>query len=582
MKLDRRLLRLLASVHLAFLLTLLLGFAGGVLAVLQASLLSKIVSRVFLDGLSLAEVAGFLALLLLVILLKALFAFGAEAASGSLAARIKQDLRTRFYRHLLDLGPLYTRNEQSGELVTTAVEGIEALDAYFSQYLPQLVFAALVPLAVLFFVFPLDLISGLVLLLTAPLIPIFMALIGSLAEALTQKQWLALSRMSAYFLDVIQGLPTLKILGISREQVRVIAGVSERFRTTTMQVLRVTFLSALILELVATLSTALVAVEIGLRLLYSLPGRAGGLPGISFEQAFFILILAPEFYLPLRMLGARFHSGMAGVTAAKRIFVVLETPAGSTPSALRVPQYPFPIRFCNAGYTYADGRIGLQEVSFEAQPGEKIALVGVSGSGKTTMAHLLLRFMDPDRGEIYAGDTPLRQIPGQDWRTQIACVPQNPYLFNDTVSANIRLGLAGASQVQVEEAARLSHAHEFICKLPQGYETPIGERGSRLSGGQAQCLNLARAFLRRAPVLILDEYAANLDPLAQARIDEAMQRLMIGKTVFLIAHRLSTVTQADQILVLSGGRVVEAGRHQDLLAVGGLYHRLVAASQGAV
>ena len=231
--------------------------------------------------------------------------------------RIKTSLRNRMVRHLLGVGPVSLSQERTGELVNAAVEGVEALDAYFSQYLPGLALAALVPVVYLLFVFPADLLSGLVLLLTAPLIPVFMVLIGSRSRTLTQRRWLSLSRMSAYFLDVLQGLTTLKLLGRSREQVEGIAQASDRFRRLTMSVLRVTFLSALVLEMVATLGVAVVAVEIGLRLLY---GR------LVFQQALFVLLLAPEFYLPLRLLGSRFHAGMSGIAAARRIFEILDLP----------------------------------------------------------------------------------------------------------------------------------------------------------------------------------------------------------------------------------------------------------------
>jgi ATP-binding cassette subfamily C protein CydD len=227
-----------------------------------------------------------------------------------------RNLRERFFAHVLELGPAYTRDERSGELVNTAVEGIESLDAYFSQYLPQLALTVLVPVTFLLLVFPLDFLSGLVLLLTAPIIPVFMILIGNLADSLTRKQWQSLSRMSAHFLDVLQGLTTLKLFGRAKDQAHVIGQISDGFRDATLGVLRVAFLSALVQELVATLSTAIVAVEIGLRLLYG---------HLSFEQAFFVLILAPEFYLPLRLLGTRFHASIPGVTAAQRVFEVLES-----------------------------------------------------------------------------------------------------------------------------------------------------------------------------------------------------------------------------------------------------------------
>jgi ATP-binding cassette subfamily C protein CydD len=473
------------------------------------------------------------------------------------------------------LGPAYTRGERSGELVNTAVEGIEALDAYFGQYLPQLALVTLIPLTVLAFVFPLDPISGLVLLLTAPLIPIFMSLIGSLADALTRRQWTSLSRMSAHFLDVLQGLTTLKLFGRSREQIQTIAEISDRFRQATLGVLRVAFLSALVLEMVGTISTAIVAVGIGLRLLYA---------RLSFEEAFFVLLLAPEFYLPLRTLGARFHAGMSGVTAAQRIFEVLETPLPLSASAggLRLPAPRFHIRFQDVHYAYEDGRRpALNGASFEIGPGQKVALIGPSGAGKSTLAYLLLRFIEPDRGQISVDGRSLGQLPATDWRERVAWLPQNAYLFNTTVAENIRLARPEAGPEEVIWAAKQAHADEFILALPQGYDTPIGERGARLSGGQAQRIALARAFLKDAALLIMDEPTASLDPELEALLQKSTERLLQNRTALIIAHRLSTVYRADQIVVLEAGRVVEVGTHETLLERGGVYRRLIAAYGGA-
>jgi ATP-binding cassette, subfamily C, bacterial CydCD len=573
--LDKRLLILARDRRLALAATIGLGLAAGVLSVLQASFLSRIIGQVFLGGIGLSGVRALLAWLFLILLLRALLAFGSERAANAIALEIKTSLRKRLFEHLLTLGPAYAREERTGELVNTAIEGVEALDAYYSQYLPQLVLAALVPLTFLLFVFPLDWVSAVVLLATAPLIPLFMILIGNAAQSLTRRQWRALSRMSAYFLDVLQGLTTLKILGSSRSQIGVIDQVSERFRQTTMSVLRVTFLSALVLEMVSTLSTAVVAVEIGLRLLYN---------QLTFEQAFFVLLLAPEFYLPLRLLGTRFHAGMAGVSAARRIFDILETqPHGTTGDLPAAAEPPSPavnsITFEAVCYQYDGERPALNGVTFSLHSGKKTALVGPSGAGKSTLADLLLGFLTPQAGAIHVGGCPLAEIPTQAWRAQVAWVPQRPHLFHDSVAANIRLARPEASLTEVEQAARRAHAHDFIQALPQGYDTLIGERGARLSAGQRQRLALARAFLKDAPLLILDEATNNLDPESEALVQEALERLLAGRTALIIAHRLNTVASADQILVLEHGRVVESGTHANLQAQSGLYQRLLAASQ---
>ena len=365
-----------------------------------------------------------------------------------------------------------------------------------------------------------------------------------------------------------------------------------------MGVLQVGFLSALVLELLSTLSTAVVAVEIGLRLLY---GR------LSFEQALFVLILAPEFYLPLRALGMRFHASTAGVAAARRIFAILDTPIGtSRPDAADAagrdqaadgPRPPAPageraapsgarrrafgIEFAGVSYAYASrGRPALDGVSFAIRPGEHVALVGPSGGGKSTVVRLLLRFIEPAAGRISVDGAPLDSLPAAEWRSLVAWVPQIPYLFYGTVADNIRLGRPGASIAEVMAAARQAHADGFVRRLPQGYDTPIGERGARLSGGEAQRIALARAFLKDAPFVIFDEATANLDPAHEALIQASAARLLAGRTALIITHRLHTIEQAGRVVVLSGGRLVEDGTLAALAEQDGIYRRLLEAGGG--
>jgi ATP-binding cassette subfamily C protein CydCD len=495
----------------------------------------------------------------MIIVMRAGFIWAGEISSGTAASKIKQGIRRQILTHIQSLGPAYLRGQagesgvQTGEVVNLASEGVDALEVYFSQYLPQIALAALIPLTILIFVFPTDALSGMVLLITGPLIPIFMYLIGSAAEALTRKQWLGLSRMSAYFLDVLQGLTTLKTLGRSRDQIEVIKKVSEHYRQTTMGVLRVTFLSALVLEMVATLGTAVVAVEIGIRLLY---GK------LAFEQAFFILLLAPEFYLPLRLLGTRFHAGMAGVEAANRIYGILDLPImrdGQPPVIYEGSKtwinHPPHIIFKNVGFSYSNNHPALDNVSIEIPPAKMTALVGPSGAGKTTLTWLLLRFLRPQNGEIIVDGKSIDEFPIRVWQENIAWVPQNPYLFDDTIAANIKLPKPDANQSEIVEAARLAHADEFIQELPLGYDTRIGERGVRLSAGQSQRIALARAFLKDAPLLILDEATSHLDPETDAQLRNSFQLLIKNRTVVVIAHHRATVAMADQVVKLNRGKV---------------------------
>ena len=576
MNLDRQLFTEARRSRVPLALTVGLGLLTGILIVLQARLLSSVIAAVFQNGWGLPQAAPALGWLLLVFVLRALLAWGSEVAASAAAQQVKGDLRQQVFAHLLALGPARMRTQRSGELTTTLVAGIESLDAYFSQYLPQLALVALVPLTILLAVFPIEPLTGLVLLLTAPLLPVFMALIGSTAEALTRRQWTALNRLGAHFLDVMQGLAALKALGQSQAQAGSIARASEGYRQATLGVLRVTFLSALVLELVATLSTAVVAVEIGLRLLY---GRIG------YPEALFILVLAPEFYQPLRTLGARFHAGMNGVSAAQRIFQLLaESPfpprhqeqslGDEIPAPPRLQERglggevgrpPAEIRFEDVHYAYPEGegedggRPALRGVSFTLHRGEHVALVGPSGAGKSTIFQLLLRFIEPDAGRILLDGVPLGQISAGEWRQQVAWVPQLPYLFNDTLAANIRLGRPEASSQEVERAAQQADLDGFIRSLPLGYETPIGELGTRLSGGQAQRLALARAFLKDAPILLLDEPAANLDPEQEIALLDSLDRLRQGRTVLTIAHRSVTAGRADRVISLANGQMIVTG-----------------------
>jgi ATP-binding cassette subfamily C protein CydCD len=567
---TRRLLNLAHDSRLALAVTILSGLLTGLLTIGQAAGVSRLVDGVFLGGQLLSDGAGLLRLLLLIVCLRALLAWGSEISANTVAVRVKSDLRQRLFDKICSLGPAYTRSERTGELVNAAVEGVEALDSYFSQYLPQLVIAALVPLSILMVIFPRDPLSGLVLLLTAPLIPVFMYLIGKTAEMLTKRQWDTLSLLSAHFLDSLQGLTTLKELGRSKEHTNSITEASNRFRDMTLSVLRVTFLSALVLELVATVSTAVVAVEVGLRLLYG---------QLAFQQAFFLLLLAPEFYIPLRMLGLRFHAGMSGTTAARRIFQILDfreqTTEISQPGAAEIQSFSI-LSISALSYTYpGETESALKDITLEIRAGEHIALVGMSGAGKSTLAALLLRFIHPDSGQIAINHEPSTVFSLESWHRLIAWVPQNPYLFHDTIAANLRLARPDATDEQRAAAVQAAHLDEFIQSLPQEYETVVGEEGARLSGGQAQRLALARAFLKNAPVLILDEPTSSLDPEQEMLVESAMHKLMHGRTVITIAHRLNTVFQADRIFVLEQGRLAEEGTHRELLERGGVYAALV-------
>lgn len=573
MKFGIRFLHQIPGARLFLTITVICGTLLGALVVFQAFFLSQIIDGVFLHRQTLQQVESLMLLLIGVIGLRGLLSWGNTVVANQIAATIKIKVRKRLLLHLSELGPLYTRGERSGELINTLNGGVESLDPYFSQYFPQLFLSFLVPTILVGTIFWIDLPSGIILLVMVPLLLFLLVLAGMMASAETKRHWKALSLMSAHFLDTLQGLTTLKLFGQGEDAEDQVRKVSERFRQTTMRTLRIAFFSSFILEEGATISAAIIALEIGLRLLIG---------QIPFQSALFVLLLTPEFFLPLRLVAARYHAGMTGSVALQRIFEILETPVPS-PATSDAQSVLFratasaetSISLEQVSYTYDGQRPALHDISFAVAPGQKVALVGPSGAGKTTIAHLLLRFIEADSGQVHLNGKTAQEMSPQEWRKQIAWVPQHPYLFNATVTENIRLGCPQATHAQILEAARLAHATTFIDALPQTYETVIGEQGARLSGGEAQRISLARAFLKNAPLLILDEATSYLDSDHEADILESIAHLEEGRTVLLIAHRLSTVYSADQIVVIDAGRVVESGTHQELSQQSGVYQRFI-------
>jgi thiol reductant ABC exporter CydD subunit len=533
-----------------------LGAAGTALILLQAGLLATALAGAA-RGIGIGALAGTLAWLGVVLAGRAAAAAGGEAAALRAAADVKSGLRRRLSAHVLRLGPAWLGGQQAGEITALATKGLDGLDAYFARYLPQLMLAVLVPLAVLVRVAFADWISAVIIVVTLPLIPVFGILIGWHTRAQTQRQWRLLALLGGHFLDVVSGLPTLKLFGRARAQAEVIEEVTSAHRKATMTTLRVAFLSSLVLELTAALATALVAVEIGLRLLYG---------HVSYQTALLVLLLTPEAYLPLRNAGGQFHASTEGTTAAQRAFEILDTPlpvspaptpAATTSADADLSREDIALRAVTLSYP-GRGRPALDEVSLTIRPGEQIILTGPNGAGKSSLLALLLRFAAPASGAITAGSVDLAEIPADRWRSQIAWVPQHPHLFTATVAENIALGEPGASREDIAAAARLAGADEFIRRLRDGYDTVLTEDARSLSAGQRQKLALARAFLRRAPVLLLDEPTAHLDPVSADRVMAALEDQLADRTVVLVTHRPPPPGRAGRptrILTLDHGRL---------------------------
>ncbi|GAA2150812.1 thiol reductant ABC exporter subunit CydD [Actinomadura napierensis] len=544
--LDPRLLRYARTTRIFLLSSVALGTATAALIIAQATLLADMLTRAFLGGATLTGLRTPMLLLLGVVLGRAFVAWLQEVAAHRSSAAVKSQLRGRLLAHAMALGPRWLSGERSGELATLATRGIDALDDYFSRYLPQLVLAVIVPAAVGLRILLGDWPSAVTIAATLPLIPVFAILVGLTAQRKMDRQWRTLSVLAAHFLDVVAGLPTLKVFGRARAQADRIREVTDRHRRATMATLRIAFLSALVLELLSTLSVALVAVSIGLRLVDG---------GLGLETALLVLVLAPEAYLPLRQVGAQYHASVEGLTAASRIFEVLETPLPATGSRSDVPDLSrATLRLEGVTVTYPRGP-AIEDFSLTVHPGETVALVGPSGAGKSTVLSVLLGFVRPDSGRVLVDWDDLGSFSPDAWRERIAWVPQRPYLFAGTVAENIRLGRPDASDASVRAAAEAANALEFVSALPGGFETVLGDRGSGLSAGQRQRIALARAFLRDAPLLLLDEPTSNLDGESEAAVIDAVERLKTGRTVLLVAHRPALAALADRVVAVEPAAV---------------------------
>ncbi|MFJ8865964.1 thiol reductant ABC exporter subunit CydD [Streptomyces sp. NPDC102473] len=537
---DPRLLRYARATRFFLAAVVALGLVGAALVIAQAMLVAEVVVGGFQDGLTAAGLRTPLLLLAAVALGRALVAWLTELAAHRASSAVKSELRGRLMERASGLGPEWLSGQRTGSLIALATRGVDALDDYFSRYLPQLGLAVVVPVAVLARIVTEDWVSAAIIVVTLPLIPLFMILIGWATQSRMDHQWRLLSRLSGHFLDVVAGLPTLKVFGRAKAQAESIRTITSQYRRATLKTLRIAFLSSFALELLATLSVALVAVTIGMRLVHG---------ELDLYTGLVILILAPEAYLPIRQVGAQYHAAAEGLSAAEEIFAVLET----EPAAKGSQDVPRSLRLELEGVTVQhEGRTepSLDTASLVVEQGETVALVGPSGIGKSTLLDVVLGFTTPDEGRVRVGGTELCAVSPERWRDQIAWVPQRPHLFAGTIAENVRLARPGADDEAVVAALREAGAYDFVEALPEGTGTLLGEDGAGLSAGQRQRLALARAFLADRPLLLLDEPTASLDGETEAGIVDAVRRLSVGRTVLLVVHRPALLSVADRVVVL--------------------------------
>jgi ATP-binding cassette subfamily C protein CydD len=578
---DHNLMRQTRAKGLALQLTIVSGILCGGFIILQAIFIAELINAVFLDRVPLEFIKTPIFLLVLVIILRFLTQFFTDWLAARIGIDVKEKLRSVILQKTIRLGPVYTSGEKKGEINVLLTDGIEALDPYFSQYIPQLILAAFVPVVIVISIFPVDPLSFFILLVTAPLLPIFMYLLGSQSEKSTQNRWHQLLKSNSYFYDTVQGLLLLKSLNQSHNRGQAIQKHNEEYQLLTMNVLKLTFLSSFVLEFIATISTAVIAVEIGLRLLSG---------NLDFVSAMFVLLLAPEFYLPLRQLGLKFHAGMSGRTASKKLFellserdieasdsfpLVIETHEDIPQSLSGTMSEYFPIKFENvsANYPGMDAPV-LKQIDLRIDRNEQIALVGRSGVGKTSLSYIFMRLLPYTEGSVYFGGKSLLDISEEELSNLVSWVPQSPYLFSGSIIENISLFQKGVVLSEIKEAAHKAQLDNLIKQLPNGLDSQVGERGNLISIGQAQRIAIARAYYRNTPILVMDEPTSSVDPETEFALLDSLQELKNNKTVIMIAHRLSTIEKSNQILLLEDGRIREQGRHAELMKLRKQYYQL--------
>lgn len=547
-----------------------MGAIDGVLVIGQAAAIAAVVNGAFIEHRELADVGGWIVALAVVVVVRALAGWAREELGAKAGALLRTRIRNELARRLVDGGPTGRESLSDGELATVAIEQVEALEDYVAKYLPQRVLAGLVPGAIILAVLPHSWVGALILLLTAPVIPLFAWLIGLGAAEASQRQFAALGRLGALFVDRLRGLPTLKLFGRVDDEVETLRTSTEDYRKRTMSVLKIAFLSSAVLELFSAIGLAMMAVYLG----FTLMGQWNfgfWSQTLTFHVALYLLILAADFYLPLRALGSQHHARQAALGASTKLRAVFETleREGGRESVQQVTELSelAPIRFEEVSVLFGEKQAALSELSLTIEPGEQLAIVGRSGAGKSTLLSLLLGNRTPSAGQVTVGGRRLSELDLESWRRLIAWVGQQPTLFHGTLRSNITLGSVESSDDDVEAAARAARVTEFSRELPLGLDSEVGEEGVGLSGGQIQRVALARAYFRGAPLLILDEPTANLDSESEELVLDALTSLARGKTMVLVTHRLRACRGVDRVVVLEQGRVLADGPPEEVLDV---------------
>ncbi|KIL51836.1 thiol reductant ABC exporter subunit CydD [Jeotgalibacillus soli] len=560
----------------ARLFLILTAVLTGAVIIGQAYFFVAIVDRIFIRGQSFEEIVPFLGGLMIVLIARAALTYVSGRVGVRMAARVKADFR----RKLLEK---YSRNPiqaslqgQSGQKVSVMMDAVDEIDSYFSRYIPQVIQASVIPLMIVVTAFTQHFYTGLLMMITAPFIPIFMAIIGMKTKDKSEEQMEKLAAFSGRFLDTLQGLTTLKLFGRSSQQKEKIRESSIGFRDATMAVLKVAFISSLMMEYISTLGMGLIALELGLRLVV--------FESVTFFTAFFLLVLAPEFYLSLKELSSAFHTGRGSMGAAKKVTEELNKTEQAVmwgDASLNNGTTPPTVELSGAGFQYGKGGFAVKNIKTEIPSYGQVAIVGRSGAGKTTLLHMMAGLVGPTEGEILVNGRSLYDYKEAEWFDQLSYISQHPYLFSGTFAENIAIGgKADATHAEIEQAAEKAGISNLIQSLEQGYDTPIGEAGRGLSGGEKQRVAIARAFLKRPSVILFDEPTTGLDLQTERILQASIEELAKTSTVITVAHRLHTIRNADKILFLENGKLVAQGTHDELIVSVAEYRSMVSVQQG--
>lgn len=560
---DKKLMQEMGAQRVLFILSVLFSLGSAAAVLWQTWMVAKIVDGIFLGDATRETLGSTFVLAVSALVLRIALDCAEEYSSLKLATAVKLDLREKIIEKLGTLSPVQAAELQSGGLLNLLYDGIDTLESYFSGYLPQLFKAVFIPVLFLIVIFPKDPLSAVIMLVTLPLIPVFMVLIGKWTKRESVRQWVLLTRFAAFLQDVLQGLMTLKSLGRSKQQGEKIGEISEAYRRATFQVQKWAFISSLALELVATIAIAMVAVGLGLRLCNGT---------LTFLIGFYILLLAPEYYQPMRTLGQYFHSGINAQEASSSIYAFLETEPWTMPNGDFAATRVESIRLEHVSYRYPGAaQDAVRDVSLELKAGRSVAFAGDSGSGKTTLMMLAMGFLQPTSGTIYVNEVPLPEWQCTAYRERVAAVLQTPYIFQGSVLENIAFSNNVTQEMRHQATAiadQIGLTH-LLRTVPTGLDTMIGQGGQQLSGGQTALLLVARALYRESDVLFLDEMTDNLDMESERALVDALDSLLNGRAAWIIAHRLQTLRKVDCIYVMRHGQVVDSGRYEDVVDQGG-------------